>query len=206
MPLIQQQLSADRGHGFKQQIRLLEKIYPGSIADLKDSIQPVLTKVSPFDSHFSIEDIRDNIQMQVDEVLVKQEIKRLDLPEDLEDESEMPEDISNIYDPQERSYEELKELFDQVQGFRNFCYGIGESIEVCDPLDRDILGSLEENQAIKVADLAKKICDLKPIPGRELSDPLDQRHYMKLLAMFQDQKRKIRVQGEKMLQMGDFAR
>ena len=57
---------------------------------------------------------------------------------------------------------------------------------MCDPLDRDILGSLEENQAIKVADLAKKICDLKPIPGRELSDPLDQRHYKKLLAMFQD--------------------
>lgn len=50
-----------------------------------------------------------------------------------------------------------------------------------------------------MADLTKKISDLKTIPGCELSDPLDQRHYKKLLAMFQDSKRKIRAQGEKIL-------
>lgn len=89
----------------------------------------------------------------------------------------------------------MSEIYDQIEDFKNFCYTIGETIEVCDPLDREVKGFSDENQAIKVADLVKKISKLKSVAGQDLSVPLDDGHFTKLMSLFTDQMRKINMEA-----------
>jgi hypothetical protein len=55
---------------------------------------------------------------------------------------------------------------------------------VVDPMDREILGTYVENQAIPVKELVDKVAMLKPVHGSQLSIPLSPCQYIKLKALF----------------------
>ena len=71
-------------------------------------------------------------------------------------------------------YKELKQFFNEFR----------DKIVLIDPLDRDIKGSGDENQAIPVHELVKIVDQMPTIEGSQLFVPLSDDKYQRLIDMF----------------------
>ncbi|MGB1955870.1 MAG: hypothetical protein ACPHUK_09750 [Candidatus Poseidoniaceae archaeon] len=71
---------------------------------------------------------------------------------------------------------------------------------MADPLDREIFGSSEENQAIPVGELVQIVSQLPPLNGNDLFVPLSDDKYHKLIDMFQRENMKVAEEGCKFLE------
>ena len=66
------------------------------------------------------------------------------------------------------------ETFKKYAAKKEFFFKFAEKMIVVDPLDRDITGQEEENQAIPIQGLVEKVKQLVPVHGSSLSVPLNQ--------------------------------
>ena len=70
---------------------------------------------------------------------------------------------------------------------KSFLEQFAYSLQIFDPLDRDIKGDLEENQAIKRDDLKKQLTQMTGISGTELSAPMSKNVSFSLEQLFEKQ-------------------
>ena len=69
-----------------------------------------------------------------------------------------------------------------------------------DPLDREIFGASDENQAVPVSQLVKQVSELPPVAGKDLFVPLSDDKYHKLMDIFQKENMKVADEGLKFLE------
>ena len=77
--------------------------------------------------------------------------------------------------------------FKKYKALEKFFMKFANSMVICDPMDRKIMGEYEENQAILVEELIKRVDNLVPLQGSSLSVPLEEDHYTSIKQMFSDQ-------------------
>lgn len=95
---------------------------------------------------------------------------------------------------------ELISTYHHYKSLEEFFFQFVESIVVVDPLDREITGAYDENQAIPVAELIKNLENLKPVNGSMLQIPLGDQEYRHLKDLFNVGFYQVAREGEKFLE------
>ena len=88
-------------------------------------------------------------------------------------------------------YKELEQFFNEFR----------DKLVLVDPLDREILGSGEENQATPVNELVKMVDAMPTIQGTNLFVPLSDDKYQRLMDMFQRENLKVAEEGSRFIDL-----
>lgn len=160
---------------------------------MSKSIQPVVTKVKTNDDEFDIDHCRETLGRILD-VCLENFMTEFEITHELVHEIEelqkqeanksKTEGAAPMSMDAERSITDKMVLYKKYLDLKNFFSDFREKLVLVDPLDREICGASEENQATSVRELVKLVHELPPLKGRDLFVPLNDEKYHKLLDMF----------------------
>lgn len=218
MPATEGGLTADRGKGVRDCLKLLLRIFRGTIDKASASVLPILTKVKP-NEPFEPLGLQGTVNDIFDALVFEDYVKGLDLStevtmflrsflrskkcaDDLD--AVAAEDFKKFEKFEESnaskmSYQDLYQVFLEFKAIMKF----KDSFEftVVDPLDRLIKNDDDEVVSTKVNDFKEDYIRKRPfIDGSQMQAPLNPIEYETLKQLFIDERKRIAVTGAAMLQ------
>lgn len=151
VPLTLPQIQEGRGTTARQLVKLLQQICSSTLRSSVASIQPLLTKCRPTDEDHDIEVLRALLQQQLSQEF---ESLRMENPPAGQGRGE----AGQIKDQQPNDLSDMELFLDEF----------ARSLEIFDPLDREVKGSEGENQAVTSAGLRQKIIEMPGVAGASL--------------------------------------
>lgn len=170
------QITTSRGAETQKLLQIVQSICAGGGLKLTEAVQhmvPIVTRVKLNDDEVDIDELRSNFSHQSIQVL-KHSMTKHGMNFNQLDEEDSEDEGSEF-----AVWKQQKEFFHQF----------AQKLEIFDPLDREIKGQSDENQAINRAKLKQEVERMRGIEGRHLNAPMSNNVVGNLFTMFEQNER-----------------
>lgn len=215
VPFTRDQIYDARGVQVAEQVTILLNIFHGDLAAMSKSVQPVVTKVKVSDDEFDLDHCRETLGRILD-VCLENFMTEFELTQEIIQEIEnlKARDGSNTTDIQtppistppnyqnegnDRCITDKFVIYQKYKDLEAFFNDFRDRLVLVDPIDREIKGASEENQAIPVSNFVNTVSKLPPLKGSDLFVPLSDEKYQKVIDMFQRENMKVADEGARFL-------